>query len=93
MRGVCYVERSLTIPVLVDHHNAEQHAERKDEDSIDVMRNSVANGIAEGDHDDDSGNVEEYPERLNNTNRVNSMHRFLAPIRVTYDVSNSPSVI
>jgi len=89
----CYLERPLTVPVLVDHHDAEQHAEREDKDPIDVVRDGVADSVAECNHDHDSGNVEEYPERLNNTNRVNSMHRFLAPIRVTYDVSNSPSVI
>jgi hypothetical protein len=33
------------------------------------MGDGIANSVAEGDHDDDSGNVEEYSERLNNIKR------------------------
>ena len=93
MQITCYLERPLTVPVLVDHHDAEQHAEREDEDPIDVVRDGVANSVAECNHDHDSGNVEEYPERLNKIDRVNSMHLFLMAGKATYDVSNGPSII
>ena len=54
----------LTVPVLVYHHDAQQHAERKDEDSVNVMRDGIANGVAESDHDDHSSDIEEDSEEL-----------------------------
>ena len=54
----------LTVPVLVYHHDAQQHAEREDEDSVNVMRDGIANGVAESDHDDHSSDIEEDSEEL-----------------------------
>lgn len=54
----------LTIPVLVNHHDAQQHAERKDEYPVNVVGDGVADGVAESDHDDDSGDVEEHSKEL-----------------------------
>ena len=41
-----------TIPVFVYHHHAQKHAQREEEEAIDVMLDGVANGRTEGEHDD-----------------------------------------
>lgn len=41
-----------TIPVLIDHHNAQEHAKCEEEKAIDVVLDGVADRHAEGEHDD-----------------------------------------
>lgn len=38
----------LTVPVLVHHHDGEQHAQLEEEDAIDVVRHRIADSDAEG---------------------------------------------
>jgi hypothetical protein len=54
----------LTVPVLVDHHDAQQHAQRKDEYSVDVVRDGITDGVAKRNHDDDPSDIEENSEEL-----------------------------
>jgi len=42
---------SDTVPVLVDHHDAQQHAEREEKEAIDVVFYRVADRDAEGEQD------------------------------------------
>lgn len=54
----------LTVPVLVDHHHAQQHTQRKDEYSVNVVRDGITDGVAERNHDDDPSDIEEDSEEL-----------------------------
>lgn len=49
---------TLTIPVLVHHHDSEEHAQSEKEDTVDVMRYSITNCDAEGEQDDTADDVE-----------------------------------
>lgn len=40
------------IPVFVHHHNAQEHTKREEEESVDVMLDSIANGDTESEQDD-----------------------------------------
>jgi len=40
------------VPVLVHHHDAEEHAEREEKEAIDVVLDGVADGDAEGEEED-----------------------------------------
>lgn len=42
---------SDAVPVFVDHHDAEQHAEREEKEAIDVVFDGVADGDAEREQD------------------------------------------
>ena len=46
------------VPVLVDHHDAQEHAKRKEKETIDVMFDGVADRDAEGEQDDLSNGEE-----------------------------------
>lgn len=56
------------VPVLVDHHDTEEHAESEEEETIDVVLDSIANGHAEGE-EDDLGDSEEGGTKEDITNR------------------------
>ena len=41
-----------TVPVLVDHHDTEEHAEREEEEAVDVVLDGVADSNREREEDD-----------------------------------------
>lgn len=47
-----------TVPVFVDHHNAQQNAQNEEEQVIQVMLDSVTNGDAESEQKNLSDRVE-----------------------------------
>jgi len=53
---------SDTVPVLVDHHDAQQHAKREEKEAIDVVFDGVADRDAEGEQDHLSNGEECGPE-------------------------------
>ena len=52
------VTYSDTVPVFVDHHDAEKHAQSEEEQAVDVVFDGVADGNAEGEQQ----NLREHPE-------------------------------
>ena len=42
---------SNTVPVFVDHHDAQEHAKREEKEAVDVMLDGVADRDAEGEQD------------------------------------------
>lgn len=46
------------VPVLVDHHDREKHADGEEEEAIDVVLDGVADSYAEGEEDDLSNSKE-----------------------------------
>lgn len=51
------------VPVLVDHHDTEEHAKSEEEETVDVVLDSIADGHAEGEEDNlgdsEEGSTEE----------------------------------
>lgn len=41
-----------TVPVFVNHHDAQEHAKREEKEAVNVMFDGVADGHAEGEQDD-----------------------------------------
>ena len=56
------------VPVLVDHHDAKEHAESEEEETVDVVLNSIAYCHAEGE-EDNLGDSEEGGAEEDITNR------------------------
>ena len=50
------------IPVLVDHHDAQKHAQREEEQAVDVVLDGVADGDRESEEDDLRDGEEGRPE-------------------------------
>lgn len=64
------------IPVLVNHHHAEQHAKREDENAVDVVLDGVTNLNAEGEQNDlgdskEGGAEQDVPNRPSVVQRPN----------------------
>lgn len=53
----------LTVPVLVNHHDGEQHAKSEEEDTVEVVGDGVADGCAEGEEQDAAYDVEADAEQ------------------------------
>lgn len=56
------------VPVLVDHHDTEEHAESEEEETVDVVLDGIANCHAEGE-EDNLGDSEEGSTEEDITNR------------------------
>ena len=56
------------VPVLVDHHDTEEHAESEEEETVDVVLDSIADGHAEGE-EYNLGDSEEGGTKEDITNR------------------------
>lgn len=59
MRAFTY---SDTVPVLIDHHDAQKHAKREEKEAVDVMLDGVADRDAESEQDHLSNSEEGGPE-------------------------------
>ena len=53
---------SDTVPVLVDHHDAQEHAKREEKEAIDIVFDGVADRDAESEQDHLSNSEERSPE-------------------------------
>jgi len=51
-----------TVPVLVDHHDAQEHAQREEKEAIDVVFDGVADRDAESEQDHLSNGEERSPK-------------------------------
>lgn len=62
MAVVSEILDKLTVPILVHHHDSEEHAQCEEENTINVVRDGVTNGDAESQENDASDNVEANTE-------------------------------
>ena len=51
-----------TVPVLVDHHDAQEHAKREEKETIDIVFDGVADRNAESEKDHLSNSEKRGPE-------------------------------
>lgn len=66
----------LTIPIFVHHHDGEQHAQCEEEDSVNVVRDGVADLDAESEEKNTADNVKRHAENdiSNNPSIVQCPH-------------------
>jgi len=85
MTGFTY---SDTIPVLVDHHDAQEHAEREEKEAIDVVFDGVTDGDAESEQDDLSDS-EKCGPKYDVPDRPTIFKRSEHEDKLRYDVDHS----
>jgi len=85
MTGFTY---SDTVPVLVDHHDAQQHAKREEKEAIDVVLDGVADRDAESEQDH-LGNSEKRGPKKDVSDRPTVFKRSEHEDKLRYDVDHS----
>lgn len=77
-----------TVPVLVDHHHAEKHTKREEEEPVDVVLDGVAYRDREGE-EDDLRHGEERSAEDNVANRPTVFESAEDEDELRYDVDNA----